>query len=51
MAKIQFARGIRQKDLLRANTLPSITRAKVKFKKKLKHFYFPKTSYIMNLKK
>uniref|UniRef100_A0A914CK11 Potassium channel domain-containing protein n=1 Tax=Acrobeloides nanus TaxID=290746 RepID=A0A914CK11_9BILA len=29
MAKIQFARGIRQKDLLRANTLPSITRAKI----------------------
>ena len=29
MHKIQFARGIHQRDLLRANTLPSISRAKV----------------------
>uniref|UniRef100_A0A7E4VF97 Uncharacterized protein n=1 Tax=Panagrellus redivivus TaxID=6233 RepID=A0A7E4VF97_PANRE len=29
MHKIQFARGIHQRDLLRANTLPSISRAKL----------------------
>lgn len=29
MHKIQFARGIGQREMLRANTLPSITRAKV----------------------
>uniref|UniRef100_A0A8R1EMW8 Uncharacterized protein n=2 Tax=Caenorhabditis japonica TaxID=281687 RepID=A0A8R1EMW8_CAEJA len=29
MHKLQFARGIGQREMLRANTLPSITRAKV----------------------
>ncbi|PIO71878.1 hypothetical protein TELCIR_06208 [Teladorsagia circumcincta] len=29
MHKLQFARGIGQREMIRANTLPSITRAKI----------------------